>query len=138
MCVASQVIFQLFINQLKGLAESSHPSFSRHFHLLECLSQFGICLVLVELGMESMVTAIFNNCLALASNGMLVLRCRLRGQSCVNPSLRADLSPRIEFFISDILASLLDEMETVPVPVLEEILKCLVAPMKVRSPAVHA
>ncbi len=41
-----QSVFDLFREQLQGLANPADANFAQYFHLLETLSQYGTCLIL--------------------------------------------------------------------------------------------
>lgn len=107
-------IFDLFFDQLKGIANAASPSFPSYLYLLENFSLVNTPLILVELESDDMLVKMFNFFFDLTQK---------------------DLAPRITSYLQTILHACLNECENISLRLLFTILIHIVPPLKHENPA---
>ena len=110
-------IFNVFFTQLRGLADTSSPQFSRHYHLLESLTQVSTFLVLLEFPEEE-------------QDKSVVRLFRLLFNLC-----KEDLSIRVEKYFVEIFGQFLKELEQISPALLDSMMINLVPPFVEANPA---
>ena len=115
---ALKMIFELFIAQLRGIDNPAGPSFDRYCGLLERLAVVQIFVLMLDLPCaDELLVSLFE---------------------VLFESVAVDHSSRVESYVTEILSSMLQEMETVTQPVLDAVLVNFLNDKKVEKPAAHA
>ena len=112
-----KVVFETFVSQLRGVAEPSGPSFPRYFYLLERLAIVKSFVLMIDLRCDDLVRQLFETAF-----------------EAINP----EHSIRVENHLLDILITTLEELDTVPQPLIDAILENLTEAAQVEKPAAYA
>jgi sister chromatid cohesion protein PDS5 len=122
-------IFALFVEQLRGLERTDSASYTRCFQLLENLAVVQIFLLCVPCGFHDVVADLFRLLLAVSkcvSRVLLSARAVLTRSCHCSPSH----SHRVLSYMTDMIASLLQEYEVIPAELLDILFEQLLPAQK--------
>ena len=112
-----KVVFELFVSQLRGVADPRGQSFARYYYLLERLAMVKSFVLMLDLNCDDLVRQLFET---------------------LFESISADHSIRVESHMLDILVTVLEEIDAIPQMLIDVILENLLASAKSEKPASYA
>ncbi|KAL1508360.1 hypothetical protein AB1Y20_004470 [Prymnesium parvum] len=109
-------VFELFVAQLRGVEDIASPSFSRFAYLLERLAVVQAFVLILELNCDDLICQLFETLFM---------------------SISTDHELRSEQYMSDILTTVLEDLDVIPQAVLDTVLENLVEPRRTERRAAH-